>query len=104
MIGRIIGIVVTGIIGSMLIILGCLIWKKQKITLLHDYHVDKVSSENRGAFCELSGIGILVIGISLVITAVLLGFTDSAASFICFAAGFIAGLSMLIIAGMKYNR
>ncbi len=54
--------------------------------------------------CTLSGIGLLVTGISLVITAVLLGITDSPASFLCFAAGLIAGLALLITAGVKYNR
>ena len=104
MLGRFIGSGVAGIVGVLFIVLGCLIWKKEKINLLHDYHVDKVSSENRKAFCTLSGIGILVIGISLVLTAVFLGFTESVRSFLFFAAGFTAGLVLLIIAGRKYNR
>ena len=81
-----------------------LLWKKEMITLLHDYHVDKVSPENRTAFCKLSGIGLIVIGLGLLITAVLLGITDSAYSFICFGVGFAAGLFALIAAGMKYNQ
>ena len=104
MIGKIIGVSVTGAVGVLLAVFGWLIWKKEKITLLHDYHTDKVTPENRKAFCTLSGIGILVIGIGLLITAVLLGVTDSAASFLCFAAAFIAGLALLILAGKKYNR
>lgn len=104
MIGRIIGTGITGFIGIVLIVLGWLIWKKEKINLLHDYHIDKVSSENKTAFCKLSGIGIFVIGISLLITAAILGMTDSVLSFLSFAIGFIAGISMLIIAGIKYNH
>ena len=104
MIGRIIGIGITGLVGVVLIVLGWLIWKKEKITLLHDYHVDKVSQENKPAFCKLSGIGVFIMGISLLITTVILGITDSTLSFISFAVGFIAGISMLIIAGQKYNR
>lgn len=104
MIGRIIGVTVTGMIGFLFTILGCLLWKKEKITILHDYHTDKLSPENREAFCRLSGIGIIVIGVGLMITAVLLGITDSAYSFICFTICFITGLIMLIVAGMKYNR
>lgn len=104
MIGLIIGVIITGGIGVLLIVLGFLLWKKEMITLLHDYNVDKVSPENRTAFCKLSGIGLIVIGLGLLITAVLLGITDSAYSFICFGVGFAAGLFALIAAGMKYNQ
>ena len=104
MVGKIVGVAITGIIGILTIVLGLLLWKKERITLMHNYHVDKVSQENKPAFCKLSGIGLIVIGGGLLITAVILGITDSAYSFICFAACFVAGLMMLIIAGAKYNR
>ena len=104
MVGQIIGVWITGMVGLAMVILGYLIWIKEKMSLLHDYHINKVSPGNRKAFCTMSGVGVLVIGISLVITAVMLGFTDSAASFICFAVGFVVGLSMLILAGLRYNR
>ncbi len=74
------------------------------ISLMHDYHIDKVSAENKTAFCKMSGIGLIVIGIGLWITAVLLGVTDSAYSFLCFAVCFAIGLALLIAAGVKYNR
>ena len=72
--------------------------------LMHDYHVNKVSAENKTAFCRLSGIGLIVIGIGLLISAVILFVTDSAYSFLCFAVCFVVGLAMLITAGAKYNR
>ena len=71
---------------------------------MHDYHIDKVSAENKTAFCKMSGIGLIVISIGLLITAVLLGVTDSAYSFLCFAVCFAIGLALLIAAGVKYNR
>lgn len=104
MIGLIIGVIITGGVGVLLVILGFLLWKREMITLLHNYHVSNVSPENRRAFCKLSGIGLIVIGLSLLITAVILGITDSAYSFICFGVGFAAGLFALIAAGMKYNQ
>lgn len=104
MIGKIIGAGITGIVGVILLVLGILLWKKEMITLLHDYHYDKVSPENRAAFCRLSGIGLIVIGVGLLITAMILGLTDSAYSFLAFAAGFAGGLVLLIRAGAKYNR
>ena len=104
MIARIIGVLTTGGVGILLVVLGLVLWKKERITLLHDYHVDKVSQENKKAFCKLSGIGLIVSGVGLVLSAILLGITDSAWSFLCFAVSFPVGLGMLISAGKKYNK
>ena len=104
MIGKIIGVIIVGVVGVIIAVMGWLIWKKEKLSLMHDYHVDKVSEENKPAFCKLSGIGLIVIGIGLLISTVILGMTDSAYSFLCFAVCFAAGLAMLITAGAKYNR
>ena len=83
--------------------IGFLLRKKEKITLLHDYHRNHVSEEDKKAFCRLSGLGVIFIGMGLLISAIILLFTDSAWSFLAFAAGFIAGLMLLIHAGNKYN-
>ena len=104
MIDKIIGVIMTGGVGVIFAVMGWLLWKKEKLSLMHNYHVDKVSAENRPAFCKLSGIGLIVIGVGLLITAVILGITDSAYSFLFFAACYVAGLTMLITAGTKYNR
>ncbi|MBQ4045859.1 MAG: DUF3784 domain-containing protein [Lachnospiraceae bacterium] len=104
MIGKIIGILILGGTGILLIVLGFLLWKKEKINLMHDYHVNKVAPENRAAFCKLSGIGLIVMGIGMLISTAVLGFTDSNRSLIPFAFSFVVGLVLLIIAGLKYNR
>ena len=80
MVDRIIGVLVTGGVGVFITVFGWLIWKKEMISLMHDYHIDKVSAENKTAFCKLAGIGLTVIGIGLLITAAILGITDSAYS------------------------
>ena len=99
-----IGSILTGLVGIVFCALGYLIWKKEKISLLHDYHYDKVRPEDRKAFCALSGVGVISIGTGLLITAVLLAMTDSIWSFMAFAGGFAAGLALLMTAGKKYNR
>lgn len=99
-----IGSIIVGLVGIVFVILGFFIWKKEKISLLHDYHYDKVSAEDKKAFCTLSGVGVLLIGIGLLITAIIIGITDSPWSFVAFAIGFVVGLIMLIYAGAKYNR
>ena len=97
-------LIIVGLTGIVFCLLGYLIWKKQKITLLHDYHYDKVSEKDKEAFCVQSGKGVLTIGVSLLITAVVIGITDSPWSFVVFAIGFVAGMRMLIMAGNRYNR
>ena len=97
------GAIIVGLIGIVFIILGYLLWKKERISLLHRYHYDKVLEENKKSFCTISGIGIIFIGSGLFITGVIIGITNSAWSFIAFAIGLFVGLAMLIYAGIKYN-
>ena len=98
------GSILVGLVGFVLIIIGYMVWKKEKISLFHDYHYDKVSEEDKKAFCTISGIGVVLIGICLFITSIIIGITDSMWSFIPFVIGFVAGLIMLIYSGIKYNR
>ena len=99
----IVGILLTGGIGIALVVIGMLLWKKQAISLLHDYHYQNVAASDKQAFCTLSGIGVLIIGIGLVLSAVLLGITDSVLGFVPFAVGLAGGLSLLVCAGRRYN-
>ena len=97
-------VILIATIGLVLVAIGYLIWKKEKISLLHDYHYDKVSEENKKAFCTLSGQGILIVGLGLLATAIILGTTESVLGFIAFGLGFALGLALLIYAGNKYNK
>lgn len=96
--------IIITLIGIIFVVLGYFLWKKEKISLLHSYHYDKVSEEDKKTFCTISGIGVTSIGISLFITAIVIGITNSAWSFIFFAIGLIIGLGLLIYAGIRYNR
>jgi uncharacterized membrane protein len=100
----IIASIIFGVVGITLIILGYLIWKKEKISLLHDYHYNKVSEENKKIFCTLSGMGVLIIGVGLILSAVFAVMTDSPQSMIPFAVGFVVGIVVLIYVGIRYNR
>lgn len=97
------GIILT-LIGVLFVVLGWLIVKKEMISLFHDYHYDKVSPENKTAFCRLSGSGILVMGLAMVASGICIAITDSRYSLIMLAIGFVAGLAMLIVSGAKYNH
>lgn len=100
----ILGAVIFGAAGIACIVLGYLIWKKEKISLLHEYHYDKVSENDKKVFCTLSGIGIIMVGLGILATGVILVLTDSPWSLIAFGSGFVIGMILLIYAGRKYNR
>ena len=72
--------------------------------MIHSYHYDKVSPVDKKIFCKISGWGVIFIGIGLLVTAIIIGITDSALSFIAFVLGFVVGVVLLIYAGVKYNR
>ena len=98
-----IGVIIVTLVGALCIILGLLLWKKEMITLLHDYHYNKVSAQDKKAFCALSGKGLLCVGAGLLVTAIILALTESAWAFLAFATGLIVGITLLAIAGKKYN-
>ena len=94
-------VIVMGSIGALLIILGLIVWKKQKISLVHDYHHRHVKKQDVGAYTRLIGIGVIVIGIG-VTEAVNLA-TNSGWGWIAFGFGFIAGFAFMSKAQRKYN-
>ena len=100
----ILGCLVMGLVGLLCVALGLLIWKKQRITLLHEYHYRNVSEADRPAFCKLTGWGILCIGAGILICAAVFALTESLWSFLGFGGGFILGQVLLLQAGRKYNR
>ena len=47
---RILGVISVGFFVILFLVLGYLVWIKEKITLFHSYHYDKVTEENKKAF------------------------------------------------------
>ena len=96
-------ILLMAVIGLLFFILGILVWKKENLSLFHSYHVDNVSPEDRAAFCKLSGIGLLIIGIGILLTALMMGLTGGEQGFAFLVIGLLVGFILLVIAGIKYN-
>ena len=94
--------IISGIIllavGAVFIGLGWAIWKKQKISLVHDYHYNRVSDENKPAFCRKIGIGMTVIGTGMLITGIVTMLTGSLLSLIPLAAGLAVGTFLMFSA------
>ncbi len=58
-----IGLVLNFAVGLLLITIGLVIWKKQKITLMHSYHYKNVKEEDKPKYCEDIGKNIIGMGI-----------------------------------------
>lgn len=99
-----IGAIIVGVLGILFEVIGYFLWKKQKISLLHSYDHDNVSPENKKVFCKLAGIGVTIIGMSMLLTAVALALSENLWAFLAFMIGFTVGLGLLIHAENKYNR
>ena len=96
--------VIYSIVGIIMIILGFLTWKKQKISIIHSYHYQNVKTEDIPAYTRLMGIGQIVIGAGLCVTALLGLLTQSISlSLIGFTVSLVIGIIIFHIAQMKYN-
>ena len=99
----ILGIVVMFSVGVLCIALGMIIWKKQKVTLIHDYHYKNVKKEDVGAYTKQMGFGLILIGIGIGVTEVINLVTKSGWGWIAFGVGFITGIIFMHKAQKKYN-
>ena len=92
------------LLGVVFIRLGLAIWKKQKMDLIIRHHCDKVSEENKPAYCTLAGIGVFVIGIGFILSGIGAALMKSALPFIPMTVGMAAGIALLVLAGRRYNH
>ena len=98
----IIGILIEAIVGILCIVLGFLIWKKQKISLIHDYHYRNVKEEDVPSYTRQIGIGLIIIGTGILLTG-MLDLLNSSLWWIPLIIGFSIGLIVIIKAQKKYN-
>ncbi|MBR3374298.1 MAG: DUF3784 domain-containing protein [Firmicutes bacterium] len=96
------GCIVEGLVGLLCIVLGVLLWKKQMISILHDYHHKHVKQKDIPAYTKQIGIGLILVGAGILITGVLNLFY-SAYWWVPLAVGFASGLTFMYIAQKKYN-
>lgn len=98
----IIGCVIEVSVGLLCIILGLLIWKKKKVSLIHDYHYKNVKSEDIPAYARIIGIGIILIGVGICVTG-WLNLFESPFWWVSLLAGSISGFIVMNTAQRKYN-
>lgn len=98
----IVGFVTDLAVGLLCIILGSLIWKKQRISILHDYHHKNVKTDDIPVYTRLVGISLLLLGIGFCITG-LLNLFESSLWWVPILIGFIAFFIVMNKAQKTYN-
>ncbi|MBQ7064968.1 MAG: DUF3784 domain-containing protein [Firmicutes bacterium] len=97
-----VGFLIELIVGLSIIALGLLIWLKQKVNLLHDYHYQHVKPEDIPAYAKVIGIGLSIIGLGICVTG-FLNLFESRQWWIPLVVGFIAGIIVMHRGQKKYN-
>ena len=92
------------LLGIIFIVLGLMIGIGKKMNLIISYHCDKVSEENKNAYCSIFGLGVFFIGIGFAVTGILSVVLQSIFALIPMAAGLVLGIAFILAAIIKYNR
>lgn len=90
-------------IGILAVVFGLLIWKKQKVSLIHSYHYKNAKQENVASYTRLIGIGMVLIGSSICMTGLINFIFKTGWGWIVFFIGFISGLMKINKAQKTYN-
>lgn len=91
------------VIGLIFSFLGWRIWKKEQITLIHDYHYTKVIEKDKKPYTEKMGKACIVMGIGMILTGAIDFITNTFYGWIFFGFCFIIGLIIMIFAQLKHN-
>lgn len=91
------------LIGSIFLFLGWRIWKKEQITLIHDYHYTNVSEKDKKIYTEKMGKACIIIGIGIILTGIIDFISNTAYGWIFFGIFFVWGLIIIFMAQKKYN-
>jgi len=98
----VVGVIIECSVGLILIAIGILIWSKQKISLLHEYHYKNVKEDDIPAYARLIGIGLILIGGGICLTGILNLFYSSL-WWIPLFVGIVLGIIVMNKAQNKYN-
>ena len=91
------------LLGLIFIFIGLRIWKKEQITLIHDYHYTRVAEKDKKSYTEEMGKACIIMGIGMIMLGIIDFISKAAYGWICFVIFFIWGLIMMFMAQKKYN-
>jgi flagellar biosynthesis protein FlhB len=96
-------LIMMNVLGVIFIYIGFMILKKEKISLIHSYHYQKVKECDKKAYSQMIGIGVLLMGIGMILTGIIDYITKTAYGWFFFGGFFIIGIVIMFKAQNKYN-
>ncbi len=90
-------------VGLIFVYIGWRIWKKEQISLIHEYHHKKVSEEDKMAYTEKMGKACIIIGIGILLSGVIDFVFKISYGWIVFTICFIWAIITMSKAQKKYN-
>lgn len=97
-------LLIMGLCSILFYVLGYLLWRKEKINIMHSYHYTKVKDVDKKAYTSIMGKALIMMGIGMSISGIIGLIIDSAKCGIPFAISFIIGIGMMVYGQMKYNH
>jgi tellurite resistance protein TehA-like permease len=97
------GVIVLFAVGALCVVLGLILWKKQKISLVHDHQRNHVSEEDVPAYCRMMGISMIVIGVAIALDGVANLFSWESLGYAALAVGILGSLVIMHRAQKQYN-
>jgi preprotein translocase subunit Sss1 len=91
------------VIGLALIFIGWRIWKKEQITLIHDYHYTRVAEKDKKSYTEKMGKACIIMGIGMILMGIINFISKTAYGWIFYGIFIVWGLIMIFMAQKKYN-
>lgn len=97
------GLILMISLGLLCIFLGWRIWKKEQITLIHDYHYTRVTEKDKKPYTEKMGKACIIIGIGFILMSIITFMLKARYGLICLVIFLVWGLIMMFMAQKKYN-
>ena len=91
------------IVGIVCIVIG-ISNRKGNLSMLHSYHKNNVSEEDRIPFGKLVGLGMIIVGAALAVYGGLSFVSASAIGTAVLIVGLVVGLGLAFYAMKKYNK
>ena len=102
--------IASALVGAICIVIG-ISNRKGNVSMLHSYHRSRVSEENKLPFGKLVGLGMIIVGVSLIVMGAMTFLASSLSQSIyatigsvCLISGLVLGLGITFYAMIKYNK
>ena len=99
----IIELIIVLVVGLAFIFIGWRIWKKEQITLIHDYHYATVAEKDKKSYTEKMGKACIIMGIGMILMGTINFTSKTAYGWIFYGIFIVWGLIMIFMAQKKYN-